>query len=111
MKISIPLKPLSINEAFQGRRFKTKKCITFCEDFLKIAPRKKMIKGKIEIVYNFYVKNHKQADYDNMIKITQDMLVRCEYIEDDRKIYKAIIHKIPSMEEKIEVEIKAFNEI
>lgn len=105
MNVKIPLKPLSINEAFQGRRFKTKKCNNFCDDFLRVAPRKEKIQGIIEIEYKFYVKNHKQADYDNMIKITQDMLVKCGYIEDDRKIYKATIYKIPSIDEKIEIEI------
>lgn len=111
MKIEIPLKPISVNEAFQGRRFKTKKCKEFCEDFLKVAPRKEMIRGMIEIEFRFYVKNHQMADYDNMIKITQDMLGKnkCGYIEDDRKIYKATIYKIPSNEEKIEITIKGID--
>lgn len=108
MKVKIPLKPISINEAFKGRRFKTKKCKEFCDDFLLVAPKKEMIKGEVEIIYTFFVKNHKLADYDNLIKITQDMIVQCGYIEDDRKIYKATIYKIPSEENNIEIEIKKF---
>ena len=106
MEIIIPIKPISINEAFQGRRFKTKKCKDFEKSFLDIAPKKKMITGLIEIQYEFYVKNHKQADYDNLIKITQDLLKVCGYIEDDRKIYKATVYKIPSDDERIEVKIE-----
>lgn len=33
----IELKPISINEAFQGRRFKTKKCKDFENDFMLLA--------------------------------------------------------------------------
>lgn len=110
MEITIPLKPISVNEAFQGKRFKTKKCNDFCDDFLKIAPKKEKIKGNVEIEYRFYIKNHKMEDYDNMIKITQDMIVKCGYIFDDRYIYKATIHKIPSNEEKIEIKIVPLTE-
>lgn len=113
IKVIIPIKVLSINEAFQGRRFKTQKCKDFCEDVLMIAPRRDIIRGMIEIEYKFHIVNHKLADYDNMIKITQDLLVEKNlgYIEDDRKIYKATIYKIPCKvgEEKIEILIKSFN--
>jgi len=108
MKIEIPLRPVSVNEAWQGRRFKTEIYKIFCEQFYLIAPKKKMIKGIVQIEYRFYMKNHKMADYDNVIKTTQDMLVKCGYIEDDRKIYKATQYKIPSEEDKIEVEIKKY---
>ena len=63
-------------------------------------------KFKIEIEYKFYLKNHKMADYDNLIKITQDLLVHCGYIQDDRFIYKATIYKIPSKENYIEIKAK-----
>ena len=69
-----------------------------------------MMKGLIEIQYHFYVKNHKQADYDNLIKITQDLLKKCGYIEDDRKIYKATIYKIPSENEYIVLKINNLTE-
>lgn len=110
MQVKIPLRAISVNEAFQGRRFKTDKCNDFCDDFLKVAPRKNTVPGTVEIEYKFYVKNHKAADYDNLIKITQDMIVKCGYIEDDRKIYKATIHKIPCeiQDERIEFEIKEY---
>lgn len=111
MEIIIPIKPISVNEAFQGRRFKTKKCKEFEESFLKVAPRKEMITGLVEIQYEFYVKNHKQADYDNLVKITQDMLVKCGYIEDDRMVYKAVIWKIPSKNEVIKITISNLTHI
>ena len=102
----IKLKPISINEAFQGRRFKTKKYKDYEDSFLLLAPKRKMLKGKIEIEYKFYLKNHKASDYDNLIKVTQDLLVKCGYIQDDRFIYKATIYKIPSDENYIEIKLK-----
>jgi Holliday junction resolvase RusA-like endonuclease len=109
MEISIPLRAISINEAYQGRRFKTKKCNDYCKDFLKVAPKKNKLKGIVEIEFKFFIKSHGKADYDNLIKITQDLLVECGYVEDDRKIYKATIYKIPAKEEKIEISILPYN--
>ena len=108
MKIVMPLKPLSINVAFQGRRFKTKVYKDFENDFFLLAPKKKMIKGDIEIEYKFYLKNCKMSDYDNQIKCCQDLIVKCGWIEDDRKIYKATIYKIPSNEDRIEIKISKY---
>ena len=105
MNVKIQLKPVSVNEAFQGRRFKTKKCKQYCDDFLLVAPRKNMVKGIIQVQYRFHVKNHAMTDYDNLIKITQDMIVKKGYIEDDRKIYRATIYKIPSKDNFIEIKI------
>ena len=104
----IELKPVSINEAFRGRRFKTKECKDFEDDFMILAPKRRMIKGEIEVEYKFYLKNHGKADYDNYIKIVQDLIVKCGYIEDDRKIYKATIYKIPSDKNYIEFKINKY---
>jgi len=104
--MKIDLKPVSINEAFQGKRFKTQKCKDFEQQFFFLAKKKKMIKGIVEVEYKFHLKNHKMADYDNYIKILQDMIVKCGYIEDDRKIYKATIYKIKSKTDYIEFKIK-----
>ena len=104
----IELKPVSINEAFQGKRFKTRKCKDFENDFMLLAPKRKMIKGKIEVEYKFHLRNHKMIDYDNCIKVVQDLIVKCGYIEDDRKIYKATIYKIPSDKDYIEIKIKNY---
>lgn len=105
MEITIPLKAFSINDAFKGRHYKTKDCKDYEEDFFKVAPRKEMIKGMVEIEYEFFMKNHASVDYDNLIKVTQDLLVKCGYLEDDRHIYKATIWKIPSKEDRMRITI------
>ena len=111
MEITIPLKAFSINDAFKGRHFKTKDCKDYEEDFFKVAPRKEMTKGMVEIEYEFFMKNHASVDYDNLIKVTQDLLVKCLYLEDDRKIYKATVYKIPSKIDSMRITIKQLTHI
>lgn len=106
--IKVEIKPLSINDAFQGRRFKTKESKQFDMDMATILPRKEMIRGIVEIHYQFFMVNHSMADYDNVIKCFQDNLVKKGYIEDDRKIYRAVIDKIPSKEDYVKIIIKEY---
>jgi len=108
MKLKINIKPISINIAFQGRRFKTKKAKDFEQELFYILPKKNMIKGWVEINYKLYLKNWKMTDGDNCIKIMQDTLVKKGYIEDDRKIMRYVIEKIPSEKDRVEVEIKEY---
>lgn len=105
MKVSVQIKPMSINAAFKGRRFKTPECEDYESDLWSLLPREEKVTGKVEIVYRFFLVNHSRTDYDNMIKVTQDIIVKKGYIEDDRKIYRATIEKIPSKEDRIEIEI------
>lgn len=109
MQIEIPIKALSNNEAWAGRRFKSKKYKQYEKDLEKLLPRaKKMIKGEVEIHYTFYIKNYGMTDVDNLIKETQDFIVKKGYIEDDRKIVWLSAEKIKSKEEKIIIEIRAY---
>ena len=108
MKLSIPIKALSINKAFRGRHYKTKECKDYENDLWKLLPKKEKILGRVEIHYKFYLKNHQRTDIDNLVKVTQDILVAKGYIEDDRKIYKAVVEKIPSETDSIEVEILTY---
>ena len=108
MKLAINLRPLSSNQAWQGRRFKTPDYHSFERDVSLLLPfNKTPIEGRLEVRYRFYLKNHSRSDYDNCIKSLQDVLVKLGYISDDRKIYKAVIEKIPSGTDRIEVEIIA----
>jgi Holliday junction resolvase RusA-like endonuclease len=106
IKVEVPIEPFSINKAFQGRRFKTKDCKYWEKCFQTLLPKRLMVIGKVGVKYRFFLKNHAMIDFDNLIKIMQDNLVKCGYIEDDRKIYKAYIEKIPCKAyNKIEIEI------
>ena len=109
MIINIPLKPLSINEAFQGRRFKSKKHKQYEKDIRFIIPENykcPKLSGDIEAIYRFYIKNDKMTDGDNLVKCLQDILVSLGYIKDDRYIKRYIIEKYHDENEHIEVEYR-----
>lgn len=107
--IEIQIKPLSINKAFKGKRFKTNDCKHYEECLFYLLPKREMIKGKIHISYKFFLKNHKMIDIDNLVKVLQDILVKKRYIEDDRMIYRMVVEKHPSLINKIQIDIKSFD--
>jgi Holliday junction resolvase RusA-like endonuclease len=104
------IKPLSINEAFQGRRFKTKKHKDFEEQVLWI------LKGNIQkfdkdysMHLKFYLKNALRCDLSNYIKVLEDCIVKSGIVKDDRFCWRMEVEKIKSEEDYIEFEIKALN--
>ena len=106
INIIIPLKPISVNCAFQGRRFKTKACKSFEQTALMFLPVcQTAIKGWCAIRYSFFLKHWKTTDADNLVKVIQDLIVKQSYIEDDRKIIQYLIEKIPALKDKIEIAI------
>ena len=89
MKINI--KPLSINECFKGRRFRTDKYKRYERDLLLLLPNMKIPKGKLEIYFKWGFSS-KLADWDNPIKGFQDILQK-KYNFNDRDVFKATVEK------------------
>jgi len=90
--IKIDIKPLSVNECWQGRRFKTPKYTKYQNDVLLMLP-KLIIPSKpfkISLEYGF---SNKCSDIDNGIKPILDILVK-KYGFDDRDIYEIDIKKV-----------------
>jgi len=106
MRFHIPIKPLSANMLWQGRRFKTPKYKQYAQDVAYLLPKVQMIKGYVDVHFRFFLKNWKITDVNNLVKGLEDILVSCGYIEDDRYIMKSINEKIPSKEDFIEVEVE-----
>lgn len=106
IKIRLPIKPLSVNKLWCGRRFKTKDYKDYENAVCFLLPPAQLIEGYVNIHYKFYLKNWKATDGDNLVKGLQDILVSAGFIEDDRKIIKYIIEKIPAKENFIEIEIE-----
>lgn len=89
----INIKPLSVNQAWQGRRFKTSDCKIFELSIWHKLPRRDVPKkGKLLVHYQFGLSN-KGADFDNCIKVFQDILQK-KYDFNDSRIYRAIIDKV-----------------
>jgi len=106
----IQIKPISINQAFQGRRFKTDKCKSFEKELmLKLPPLKIEFKGALKVNLN-YGFSSKLADIDNPNKIVIDVLQK-KYGFDDRQIFELNQKKeiVPKGSEYIELQIKQIN--
>lgn len=105
MKISVDVKPLSVNKAWQGRRFKTDDYLCYENEVYFLLPNGEHVGGMVEIWYTFYLKNHKATDTSNLIKLLEDIMVKKGLIDDDRYVYSFHAKKIPSDVHKIEIEI------
>ena len=107
MKINI--KPLSINQCFQGRRFKTPKYKQYEKELMLLLPILSVPNGLLEVVITFGLSS-KLNDIDNGLKPFIDILQK-KYLFNDRDIYKLVVEKkiVPKGSEFIECEINLFD--
>jgi len=89
--MKIWIKPLSVNEAFRGRKFKTKKYIEFQQEMLLKLPKMDIPEGKLEIHYKIGFSNS-NSDLDNAFKQLNDCLQK-KYGFNDNLIYRIIADK------------------
>lgn len=77
----IYIKPLSVNEAWQGRRFKTSKYLTYEKNMLKILPNLNISEPpyRLNITVGF---SNKASDLDNILKPFLDILQKKYGIND-----------------------------
>lgn len=89
--ITIELKPLSVNEAWQGKRFKTSRYDKYERDCLLLLPPLVLPEPpyKVQIEFGF---SNKASDIDNPIKMTLDILQK-KYKFDDKEIYELNVKK------------------
>ena len=102
----IDIKPLSVNQAWQGKRFKTPAYKQYERDVLLLLRPMKIPEGFLEIslVWGF---SSMASDWDNPIKPFQDILQK-KYNFDDNRIKKAVVEcvKVDKGDEFIEFEVK-----
>ncbi len=108
--IKLQIKPLSVNQAWQGKRFKTPEYRVYEKTVMFLLPKLKVPQGKLQVHFEFGLSS-KNADWDNPIKPIQDILQK-KYGFNDRLIYKAITYKVdvPKGKEYIKFEIKKLEE-
>jgi|SRR6267154_2493442 len=87
----VKIKPLSVNEAWQGRRFKTKDYKTYEAFLLYTLKQLKIPSGPLSMSIEFGFSN-KGADIDNCVKPFLDVLQK-RYNFNDNKIYSLNITK------------------
>lgn len=89
--VKVDIQPLSVNEAWQGKRFKTPKYKQYENDLLMLLPKIKLPEPPYKIYLNFGFSN-KLSDWDNPIKPFVDVLQK-RYDFNDRDIFEATIKK------------------
>jgi len=91
--VRLDIKALSVNQAWQGKRFKTKAYKQYEKDCLLILPKRILIpEGKLSVTLVFGFSS-KLADADNPVKCFIDILQK-KYGFNDNKIYQYSISKI-----------------
>ena len=85
------IKPLSVNQAWKGQRFKTDKYLTYEKHMLFILPKIQLPNPPFQINYTFGLSNS-LSDFDNPVKPLTDILQK-KYKFNDRDIFKAVIIK------------------
>ena len=85
------IKPLSINGAFQGRRFKTPAYKQYEKDVILLLPAVKIPEGQLRLTATVGFSS-KASDIDNVLKPFIDILQK-KYKFDDKNIYSITINK------------------
>lgn len=111
LSIRVPLQALSVNKAWQGRRFKTNIYKAYEREAHILFPRLPMQKGMVEVWYTFGLmkKSYAISDVGNLEKCLSDILVKKGYIEDDRKIAVIHLQKVESPCYYVEVVIQPYH--
>lgn len=109
MRINIV--PLSVNKAWQGKRFKTKEYIKYEKDMLMIMPRFKVPESPISLTIK-YGFSSKLSDIDNPTKLILDLMQK-KYRFNDRDIFELILTKeiVPKGKEHIEINAKTYKKL
>lgn len=89
--IKVNIKPLSVNKAWQGKRFKTKDYKSFERELLLKMPMVKMVDSPFRVDLRFGFSN-KLSDIDNPIKLTLDIIQK-KYGINDRDVYALNVTK------------------
>jgi len=89
--MKIKVKPLSVNNAWQGKRFKTQDYKSYEQELFYLLPSKINIPAK-DIVLSITFGISKNSDIDNPIKPFLDILQK-KYNFNDKNISKLILTK------------------
>lgn len=104
--VNINIKALSINQAFQGRRFKTNKYKSYEKEMLYKLPNIDIPEPPYSVYYEFGFSSS-LSDIDNGVKPLQDILQK-KYGFNDREVFHMEVTKtiVKKGEEYIKFEIK-----
>lgn len=102
----LPIKPLSVNDAWKGRRYKTDKYRAYEMELLYRLPKIVLPPPPYEVTYRFGFSSA-SSDNDNPVKLFQDILSK-KYKFNDNLIKRTIIESdyVKKGQEFVEFSIK-----
>ena len=107
MEFKLNVKPLSVNQCWQGRRFKTKAYKQYEKAMMLILPNVQYeFKDKIGITIEFGFSNS-TSDIDNPLKPVLDILQK-KYGFNDRSIYELTVTKSLTKKKKEFIKINIY---
>lgn len=108
--IKVNIKPLSVNDAWKGRRYKTDAYKAYEKYVLLILPKKSIPNGKLKLSIHANVSNT-QSDIDNPVKPFLDILQK-KYGFNDSRVYELNVKKsiVPKGKEHILFELESLEE-
>ena len=107
--VRIDEKPLSVNEAWKGQRYKSNEYKAYQSKLLWLLPRKIDIPTPPFEIYFRFGFSSAASDWDNPVKVLQDILSK-KYGFNDKLIRRAIVDTeiVPKGKEFFEFELKTF---
>lgn len=108
--MKIELKPLSVNQVWCGKRFKTPIYKQYERDLSLLLSVTKcpFLIGYVELDVKFYIKSFAISDVDNFLKPMIDIIVKNGLIQDDKFIKKITAEKFKSDYDYMEINLKKY---
>jgi Holliday junction resolvase RusA-like endonuclease len=99
-------KPLSVNQAWQGKRFKTKAYKDYEKSIMLRMPKKSIDKDQMLRIEFFFGFSNPNSDLDNPVKLLLDIAQK-KYGFNDRNVFELNIRKclVKKGEEFIEMSV------
>lgn len=91
-KVTVHVKALTVNQCWQGKRFKTPEYKNYEKEMLFALPKIIVPPGKLKLIIQFGMSNL-ASDIDNCLKPTIDILQK-KYWFNDRDIWELEVRKI-----------------
>ena len=107
MKISLDIRPLSLNNCYSGRRFSTKAKKQYDRTLQLLLPKVKVEGPHYTVTIRFFLVKPFAGDIDNLAKGICDNLVNKGVISNDRYITELHLYKQRAPKDRIEITVES----
>ena len=107
MKATIPLKPLSLNNCYRGRRFSTRQKKQYDRDLQILLPKVRVDGPLYTVTFRFFLQRPFAGDLDNLCKNLLDNIVDRGIITSDKKVVEIHLYKYRASKDSIEVQVES----